>query len=491
MRRLLLIIALLSPLAGITQAQGCAAPNWSASYFNSADLQGFPVATSCDPAINFQWGAAAPQTGVNADHFAVRWTSTQTFETPGNWQFTLTVEDGARLYVNGTPIMQASGEVDVPRTLTGSYTTTAENTTVFIVLEMTHLTGNAQISLLWAAQGQSSPVPGGGQPWTVQYFNTPDFSGGMVATERFPPDGISRNYGSNAPISGLNPDGWSARWTRVIDFPEGDYVFTARANDRVRVLIDNVQILRADNYEEGKSYTVTVFIDTGPHTIVVEHSDSGENADLFLTWEPPVGTVLLPGGCNGATAGINGSDLPCPDQVQAANLVVATPAPVSLPVTVSAGPLHFRAEPSQEAETLDLISEGEQYTASGRTGDNLWVQLAVEGQVGWSMAEFLTLEGDINQLGVVAGGTTIPVMPVTTALPTGVQAQALASVRLREGADISLTRIGEVRHGQMVTVIGRNGDGSWLKVEVNGVQGWALSQWFQIISGDVGSVGVE
>jgi hypothetical protein len=60
-----------------------------------------------DPAINFDWGSGSPAPGiVNADHFSVRWT--RTLDLPaGNYRFTMTVDDGGRLYVNGLLLINA------------------------------------------------------------------------------------------------------------------------------------------------------------------------------------------------------------------------------------------------------------------------------------------------------------------------------------------------------------------------------------------------
>ena len=47
---------------------------WRGEYFAGADLAGTPVLVRNDPAIGFDWGAAAPAAGLPADNFSARWT---------------------------------------------------------------------------------------------------------------------------------------------------------------------------------------------------------------------------------------------------------------------------------------------------------------------------------------------------------------------------------------------------------------------------------
>lgn len=72
---------------------------WRGEYFNNTDLSGAPAVVRDDAAINFDWGTGAPVSGVGADNFSVRWTRSLSL-TPGNYRFSVTVDDGVRLWVN-------------------------------------------------------------------------------------------------------------------------------------------------------------------------------------------------------------------------------------------------------------------------------------------------------------------------------------------------------------------------------------------------------
>jgi uncharacterized protein YraI len=480
----------------LVTAQTCGSPNWEGRYFNNVDLSGSPVQTICSPVIDFNWGIGSPAGGVNPDNFGVRWTSTQVFPASGTYLFTVTVEDGVRLYINGNPVINSMQDSPEPRTLSTTYEVTTSGAAVFMTLEMNNYVGNAQIKLTWSlttggtappGTGPTVPTTGGGFEWTIEYFNNLALTAPAAATGTAPANGISRNYQRNAPAPQLPADGWSARWTRIVDFPAGTYTFSGRADDGMTVTVDGVVVINQASFAFGQTFTGTIDLTAGQHTIVVTHFDEQLDADLFLTWEPAVGTTLRPDGCNGETAGINGSAPPCPE--------LSGPT-ITLSAVVRAGPLNFRPRPDKSSGRIKMLHRGEEYTAVGRSGDNIWVQLDVNGTKGWSMTEFLTLSGDINTLAVTDGtqssgtpsaaATTTPPTPVFT----GVQAQALGNMRLRAAPNTRSDRVGGVNWGQIVNVLGRSANGEWIFVEINGLQGWTSLRWYKVTQGSMDSVPV-
>jgi hypothetical protein len=84
-----------------------AGPNWSPTsngwrgeYYNNTLFAGPPNLVRTDPEINFDWGLESPApANIVDDRFAVRWTNTLTLS-PGNYRFTITSDDGVRLWLN-------------------------------------------------------------------------------------------------------------------------------------------------------------------------------------------------------------------------------------------------------------------------------------------------------------------------------------------------------------------------------------------------------
>jgi hypothetical protein len=96
--------------------------NWKGEYFNNTSLSGTPALVRDDANVNFNWGSGSPASSiVNADNFSVRWTRSLSFN-PGRYRFTITSDDGARLWVNNQQIINAwhdhqpqtfNGEIDL------------------------------------------------------------------------------------------------------------------------------------------------------------------------------------------------------------------------------------------------------------------------------------------------------------------------------------------------------------------------------------------
>jgi hypothetical protein len=82
---------------------GCT--SWSATYFANQTLSGTAAGERCESAIDYNWGGGGPTgVGVGTDNFSVRWVRTQEFSA-GTYTFTATADDGVRVYLDGTLII--------------------------------------------------------------------------------------------------------------------------------------------------------------------------------------------------------------------------------------------------------------------------------------------------------------------------------------------------------------------------------------------------
>jgi beta-glucosidase len=82
-------------------------PGWQAEYFNNRELQGDAVLTRVDRKIDFDWGQSSPAPEVNADNFSARWTGSIKAPASGTYRFSMDVDDGARVYVDGNLILDS------------------------------------------------------------------------------------------------------------------------------------------------------------------------------------------------------------------------------------------------------------------------------------------------------------------------------------------------------------------------------------------------
>jgi uncharacterized protein YraI len=99
---LLFIPLLLLPFDSVRAEFGT---NWTAEYFDNRDLSGSPEETVTGiNGINFDWGDGRPTDEVDEDDFSARFSSIQTFSA-GTYEFVLTSDDGARVYIDGVLVL--------------------------------------------------------------------------------------------------------------------------------------------------------------------------------------------------------------------------------------------------------------------------------------------------------------------------------------------------------------------------------------------------
>lgn len=79
---------------------------WTGVYYNNRDFSGPPVFTRQDAHLNFDYGSGSPAEGIANDHFSILWTKSVYFH-EGTYRFFVTVDDGARLYVDNHLVLDA------------------------------------------------------------------------------------------------------------------------------------------------------------------------------------------------------------------------------------------------------------------------------------------------------------------------------------------------------------------------------------------------
>jgi beta-glucosidase len=92
-----------------------------AEFFANRKLEGEPVLTRDEKAVDFDWGMSTPAPGVPADDFSARWTGKLTPPASGKYRFGATADDGLRVYLDGKLIVEDWTE-HAPTTRTGEVT---------------------------------------------------------------------------------------------------------------------------------------------------------------------------------------------------------------------------------------------------------------------------------------------------------------------------------------------------------------------------------
>lgn len=76
-----------------------------AEYFDNINLSGSPVLEKIDQTVSFDWGGGGPGSPIANDYFSVRWTGKVQPCFTENYTFTTRSDDGIRLWVNGSPVI--------------------------------------------------------------------------------------------------------------------------------------------------------------------------------------------------------------------------------------------------------------------------------------------------------------------------------------------------------------------------------------------------
>ena len=119
-------------------------------------LSGSPAVSRCEnPPLNYNWGQGAPTAGVPADHFSARWEGQFSFAA-GAATFTATADDGIRLYVDGTLVINAWVDQGAT-TYTGTRTLTAGTHQVRVEYYDNEVDAVAQVS--WTGGGADTTAP--------------------------------------------------------------------------------------------------------------------------------------------------------------------------------------------------------------------------------------------------------------------------------------------------------------------------------------------
>ena len=87
----------------LTQLHATAQGLWG-QYFGNATLAGSPVLTRSE-AVNFDWATGAPAVGLAVDAFSARWSGRVFASANGSYTFHTTSDDGVRLWVDGTLVI--------------------------------------------------------------------------------------------------------------------------------------------------------------------------------------------------------------------------------------------------------------------------------------------------------------------------------------------------------------------------------------------------
>src|SRR5690606_10899485 len=93
------------------------------------------------------------------------------------------------------------------------------------------------------------------------------------------------NWGYGSPHSAVSPDNFTGRFTKTIQLETGTYVFEAKADDRVKVYLNDRLVLDSTSGTFGKTHKESVFVEQGEHKLVVEYVEHSNEAFLSFDYK--------------------------------------------------------------------------------------------------------------------------------------------------------------------------------------------------------------
>jgi uncharacterized protein YraI len=462
MSRKIMVVAVLLTLLTALLAQPVAAQNasWFVQYYNNGTLTGDPVVSRTENAISFNWGQGAPANGVNADNFSARFTTDVSFPA-GTYRFYMLADDQARVTVNFNPLplINTIGQSRIGQVVSADVQL---NGPTHIQIDYIEQNSDAYLYLSWAnlATNPTGPnfqapvnIPVGSGPWTVQYYANTNFANDPTAI--LTTNNPGGNWGSGSPLPSVPNDNWSARWTSTQNLNAGQYTLTVSADDGVRVTVNGATVINQLGAATGQTYSIPLTLVQGNNNFVVEFVEFGGLAFLnyALTQQGAVVATPIPQSPSGPTLTVTG-----------------------------AFRLNVRATPDITGAILTRINRNESYPVVGRNSQNTWLQINVNGTVGWVAARFVTTF-NIGAVPVVGAQPVPP--PGQGGGQTG-QITVTASpytVNLRQGPGTNFSRIARIPAGSTAALVGRNALNQWYQVNYNGIVGWVSAEFVVLSAG--------
>jgi uncharacterized protein YraI len=271
--------------------------------------------------------------------------------------------------------------------------------------------------------------------WQVEFYTNPFLQGTPAATTIV--KDVNYDWSTGAPFTGFQTDDFSIRFTRNVWFSEsGVYRFTVNADDHFQLGIDQKVVLSTiEEGAPGDPKSVDVNITAGVHTVQISYQEFIGFAFLFFDWK----------------------------KVGASSTTTVNPSPAGQFATVNVFRLNVRSEPTISGTIITKISSGETFPVVGRNENGSWIQINVNGQIGWVSAPLVRVSGNA---------------PQTSATPSAPGApRTLVNLNFRTGPGTEFESMQVIPRGSTVEVTGRNADTSWLRVNFNGRTGWVIARF--------------
>lgn len=277
---------------------------WNVQYFNNKELTSQCNTTSFERTFIFQdWGDGAPASGCNSNHWSARFSRQISFA-GGHYDFMLEADDWARIFVDGTLVVNKWDGASQHHEGFDINAGTHE-----VKIEFADTEGAAKVSAWWWGPGFN--VPHDTQDpnqWFANYWINQTQWWDAFANVNEGTGILNHDWGYDNPGWDMPSDNFSAKFRRVQYFECGTYRFFISHDDGAKFWLDDV--LKVDRWSGAIGYyEFTLPVTRGTHLLQVDMYENGGAANIYFNWEqigncnPSSPSLQYPG--NGASLAWN------------------------------------------------------------------------------------------------------------------------------------------------------------------------------------------
>lgn len=371
---------------------------WTAEYFNNPYLTGAPVMIRSEASPTNEWGYGSPGGAVPVDNFSARW-STTTYLNAGNYQISVRVDDGVRVYVDGVLYINewhpATGRI-----YQATISLAAGNHT--IVVEFYEAT---EVAYLLYTFNPLTPGPGPGTPQATvnaQFLNVrslPNASSAIVSII---------NRGQTYPVIGRN---FNSTWLQLnvsgtYGWVNARYVNASNIGG-VPITDGGPIVTPVPPPPVGATATVTAYllnVRDAPNPYTGGVITQIRRAEVYPVIGRNLDTSWVQINVRGLTGWVRSTWVSLTNMagvpVTSNTTNPSQPAPVNTFATVRAYFLNVRTQPFYGSQVLTLVSQGQTYPVVGRNASSTWVQINIGGSLGWVRSSWVIIVPGLSNVPV-------------------------------------------------------------------------------------------
>ncbi|MCB9435479.1 MAG: SH3 domain-containing protein [Anaerolineales bacterium] len=301
-----------------------------------------------------------------------------------------------------------------------------------------------------------------GTIWQASFYANTSLAGepALIRNDRT----LNFNWSLDAPSVDLPVDGFSARWKASFEFEAGQWLFSAGADDGIRLWVDDDLLI--DQWESSGTFvvhTAQTALDEGEHTIKVEYYDAEGLAGISVDWKP-------------APKSAKAADVPdTPPQSPPAQSN-PTPIPADAPLAhVAIGILNVRTGPGIDYQRIDQVYLYQRFPLLGQNPEGTWYWIDLkDGRTGWVASRYIYLTG--NSAAII-----VRQPPIAGDQFEGMAGTTLVRLNVRPEPNENTEVLGIIPYDVEILVLGRNSTSVWYYVSYGDeLEGWVYSPYTTI-----------